>query len=115
MLMGAKETRTLILMLAALLLCGCSKMGRGQGRLTVTTPEQTKDVEIWVSPYSYFDDWLSVPKPVAEQTLPLGVREVSFVLNAGNYLISYGGMFPIAAQVHEGQETVAHFDSSFTY
>ena len=106
--------KKLFLMLSALIaaasmfmLNGCIELSNGTGVLNVYVYEPMYDYEVEIYPYcmGYEND-----APIAYETIRKGRnREVSFTLNAGDYIV-YCGMSYQAVQVQAGDEVTVYFD-----
>lgn len=100
------------LTLLALCLCGCSKdeYGPGQGKLTVVfTHPQDKDMPVWIHPYGETNSARITSDPIEKGVVKKGDTSISFILNAGDYIISVQGYFVKGKQVRAGKESIAPF------
>lgn len=97
------------LALLALCLCGCSKdeFGSGRGKLTVTLKSEQTTWDVPVSVYPYCSE---KNRPIMEAVIKKRQTSVSFILNAGDYLISVPNDTPKAVQVQSGQEVSIEFN-----
>jgi len=89
------------------MLNGCIDLSNGTGVLTVCVYDINYDTDIEVYPYAM---GMENDAPIAYETVRKGRdREVSFTLNAGDYIV-YCGLYYQAVQVQEGEEITIYFD-----
>ena len=101
-----------VIALLALCICGCSKdeYGPGQGKLTVVfTHPQDKDMPVWIHPYGETNSARITSDPIEKGVVKKGDTSISFILNAGDYIISIQGYFVKGKQVRVGKESIAPF------
>lgn len=86
---------------------GCEKFPDGQGELVVIVhSEDSGNLEI----FPYTPEYVPGMEPVTSSELSRGMNEITFVLNAGNYLVSNGNNADMrAVQVVAGESVTVRF------
>lgn len=93
---------------AALSYCSCEKMPAGQGELVIIVFNYDDWPTVNVLPYS--TGTATNPPPVASAELHKGRNEITFNLNAGNYLVYCGNRVnDKGVQVVEGETVELYF------
>lgn len=106
--------KRLVLMISAVIaaasmfaLNGCIELSNGTGVLTVCVYDPMFDYDVEVFPYTL---GLENDSPIAYDSVRKGrYNEVSFTLNAGDYIVYCGGYYQ-AVQVQEGDEVTIYFE-----
>lgn len=94
--------------ISALTFGGCEKFPDGQGELVVVMYNSDGRKSLEVFPYT--PEYVPGMEPVATAALSDGSNEVTFSLNAGNYLVSYGNKADLkAVQVVAGASITVRF------